>query len=100
MENVIKLDWAQKVIEELKDIEPKDEAVSNFITAFAHGDTAEAWEAYDSASREVLSPDNGQNYLFIFPDGSGYADWNQGIDCFCPDASDALTEEEWEALDR
>ncbi len=100
MESVIKLDWAQKVIRELKDIVTKDEAVSNFITAFANGDTAEAWEAYNNASREVISPDNGQNYLIIFPDGSGYADWHQGINCFYPDASDALTEEEWEALDR
>src|SRR5574337_577012 len=95
-----KMDWAQKTIRELEDVESKDDCVRYFREYYKAGDSQEACEKYNAAAREVITVDGGQNYLIIFPDGSGYADWRQGIDAFYPDASEALTEEEWKELER
>lgn len=93
-------DWARKTIEELEDIESADDAIKYFKEFYSDGDNPQACEKYNEMAREIITLDGGQNYLIIFPDGSGFADWNQGIDCFFPDASDALTEEEWQTLGR
>lgn len=88
-------DWSTELIEKMHDANiVGDNAATAFCHAYQNGDTSDAWDEFVSTATQTERFDPNCYMLVIFPDGSCYADWKDGIDRFYPHISDLRAEDQ------
>lgn len=95
-------DWATTLIEEMMAVEIAniDEATTAFCEAYHAGDSVKALEQFESKAERIFDSydfamqTGNHYYLYLFRDGSVYAEWKQGIDRFYPSIGDLADEDE------
>ena len=81
------MDWAQKLIEKIKGAASTD-AEHAFIEAYKDGDSVEAFTDYASRATQDITLEAGRETVLVFPDGSCWASWCEGVDKFYETVSD------------
>lgn len=81
------MDWALETIKEIQaTCGLDDDATRAFCECFCEGSSAAAWWAFATKAEDEL--DKGGHSLYVFPDGSCYATWEDGIAAFGENVQD------------